>query len=93
MDGEITGHDGLIVGSPTCHTGKDDQNYSTTWYDWLYRNLPSLDLQGKKVAVFGCSNQNSYNDYHCDAVGEIYDIFSVKGCKMYGMAYTDGYGI
>merc|ERR1719162_2092724 len=46
-DGDITGDAYLIVGA-------------TTWDDWLYETLPNLDLDGKKVAIFGCGDQESY---------------------------------
>ena len=90
-DGDVTGHDSLIVGAPTWHTGEDEQRSGTTWDDWLYNTLPGLDLEGKKVAVFGCGDQQSYDEYYCDAAGELYDLFAAKGCKMYGMTSTDGY--
>lgn len=59
--------------------------------DWLYDTLPNLDLDGKKVAIFGCGDQESYGDYYCDAAGELYDKFVEKGCKVYGFTSTDGY--
>ena len=90
-DDEIKGADTLIVGAPTWHTGSDEQRSGTSWDDWLYDTLPNLDLEGKKVAVFGCGDQESYNDYYCDAAGELYDKFVEKGCKVYGFTSTDGY--
>merc|ERR1719445_475493 len=90
-DDEIQGHDSLIVGAPTWHTGADEQRSGTAWDDWLYDTLPNLDLDGKKVAVFGVGDQQSYCDNYCDAAGELYDLFSAKGAKMYGMTSTDGY--
>ena len=90
-DDEITGSDALIVGAPTWHTGADEQRSGTSWDDWLYDTLPNLDLDGKKVAVFGCGDQESYTDYYCDAAGELYDKFIEKGCKVYGFTSTDGY--
>jgi len=88
---EITGSDCLIVGAPTWHTGADEQRSGTSWDDWLYDTLPSLELEGKKVAIFGCGDQESYADYYCDAAGELYDQFTAKGCKVYGLTSTDGY--
>eukprot|EP00546_Thalassionema_frauenfeldii_P022309 CAMPEP_0178907704 /NCGR_PEP_ID=MMETSP0786-20121207/7520_1 /TAXON_ID=186022 /ORGANISM="Thalassionema frauenfeldii, Strain CCMP 1798" /LENGTH=202 /DNA_ID=CAMNT_0020579535 /DNA_START=31 /DNA_END=639 /DNA_ORIENTATION=+ len=90
-DDEIQELDGLIVGAPTWNTGADEQRTGTFWDDWLYDTLPNLDLTDKKVAVFGCGDQESYSDNFCDAVGELYDLFSAKGCKMIGMTSTDGY--
>ena len=77
--------------APTWHTGEDEQRSGTSWDDWLYDTLPDLDISGKKVAVFGCGDQESYSEYYCDAAGELYDKFVEKGCKVYGMTSTDGY--
>merc|ERR1712125_63513 len=88
---EITGSDALIVGAPTWHTGADEQRSGTSWDDWLYDTLPNLDLDGKKVAIFGVGDQQSYGDNYCDAAGELYDLFTAKGCKVYGLTSQDGY--
>ena len=88
---DVEGMDGIIVGAPTWHTDADTERSGTTWDDWLYSTLPDLDLSGKKVAVFGVGDQQSYNDYYCDAAGELYDLFEAKGCTMVGMTSPDGY--
>merc|ERR1712183_719242 len=88
---EIQGHDSLIVGAPTWNTGAEEQRSGTSWDDWLYDTLPNLDIDGKKVAVFGVGDQESYNDNFCDAAGELYELFSAKGAKMYGLTSTEGY--
>lgn len=88
---EIEGSDALIVGAPTWHTGADEQRSGTSWDDWLYDTLPSLNVEGKKVAVFGVGDQASYSDNFCDAAGELYDLLKAQGCTMYGMTSTDGY--
>mmetsp|Transcript_17864 Transcript_17864/g.22212 ORF Transcript_17864/g.22212 Transcript_17864/m.22212 type:complete len:240 (+) Transcript_17864:275-994(+) len=90
-DDEINGHDSLIVGAPTWHTGADEQRSGTSWDDWLYDTLPNLDVSGKKVAVFGVGDQASYSDNYCDAAGELYDLFTAAGAKVYGMTSIDGY--
>merc|ERR1712172_365840 len=90
-DNEITGSDALIVGAPTWHTGADEQRSGTSWDDWLYDTLPNLDLDGKKIAIFGVGDQQSYGDNYCDAAGELYDLFTAKGCKVFGMTSQDGY--
>merc|ERR1712106_13220 len=90
-DSAVAGHDGLIVGAPTWHTGADDQRSGTAWDDWLYDNLPNIDLDGKKVAIFGVGDQASYSENFCDAAGELYDCFTAKGAKVYGKTSTDGY--
>jgi len=90
-DDAIQGHESLIVGAPTWNTGADEQRSGTAWDDWLYDTLPNLDLDGKKVAIFGVGDQASYCDNYCDAAGELYDLFSAKGAKMFGKTSTDGY--
>ena len=57
----------------------------------LYKVLPNLNVEGKKVAVFGLGDQQSYGDYFCDAAGELYDLFKAKGCHMHGLWSTEGY--
>merc|ERR1712106_259892 len=88
---EIASHDTIIVGAPTWNTGADEQRSGTGWDDWLYDTLPNLDFSGKKVAVFGVGDQASYADNYCDAAGELYDCFTAKGAKVFGMTSTDGY--
>jgi len=90
-DGDIGGHDSLIVGAPTWNTGADEQRSGTSWDDWLYDNLPNVDVSGKKVAIFGVGDQQSYNDNFCDAAGELYDLFTAAGATVYGMTATEGY--
>merc|ERR1712091_787817 len=63
----------------------------TAWDEFLYDCLPSLDLSGKKVAIFGLGDQGSYGDNFCDAAGELYDCFSAQGATMVGMTSPDDY--
>ncbi|KAL3898868.1 MAG: hypothetical protein SGARI_006578, partial [Bacillariaceae sp.] len=88
---EIEGADALIVGAPTWHTGADEQRSGTSWDEWLYDTLPSLNIEGKKVAVFGVGDQESYGDNFCDAAGELYDLLKAKGAKMHGFTSTEEY--
>lgn len=90
-DSELESLDAIIVGAPTWHTGADEQRSGTSWDDWLYDTLPNLKMEGKKIAVFGVGDQESYSDNFCDAAGELYDLFLDKGCKMYGKTSSDGY--
>merc|ERR1719460_2836056 len=87
--GEIAGHDALIVGAPTWHTGADTERSGTSWDEWLYNELPNIDLTGKKVAIFGVGDSASYSDNFCDATGELYDCFTAQGAKVFGMTASD----
>merc|ERR1712216_660023 len=90
-DGDIGGHDSLIVGAPTWHTGADEQRSGTSWDDWLYDNLPNIDMSGKKVAIFGLGDQVGYSDNYVDAMGELKDLFENAGAEVVGFTSTDGY--
>jgi flavodoxin I len=59
-DSEVLKMDSIIVGAPTWHTDSDTERSGTSWDSWLYDNLPNIDMSGKKVAVFGCGDQQSY---------------------------------
>lgn len=54
---ELLSYDSIIVGSPTWNTGAPKERTLTGWDQWLYRELPKLDLKGKKVAIFGCGGE------------------------------------
>jgi len=88
-DGEVTGHDGIIVGAPTWHTGADSERSGTSWDEWLYNTLPNMDFSSKKVAIFGVGDSSGYGDNYCDAAGELYDCFTEKGAKVFGMTPSD----
>mmetsp|Transcript_34024 Transcript_34024/g.61320 ORF Transcript_34024/g.61320 Transcript_34024/m.61320 type:complete len:273 (-) Transcript_34024:144-962(-) len=88
-DGEVEGHDSIIVGAPTWHTGADSERSGTSWDEWLYDKLPNMDLSGKKVAIFGVGDSASYGENYCDAAGEIYDQFTARGAKVFGMTPSD----
>jgi len=86
---EIAGHDALIIGAPTWHTGADTERSGTSWDEWLYNELPNMDLTGKKIAIFGVGDSAGYGDNFCDATGELYDCFTARGAKVYGMTPSD----
>ena len=74
--------------APTWQTDADSEGSGTAWDNWLYDDLPGLDLKGKKVAMFGVGGQNGYSDNYCgqciadtycDAAGELYDRFKDAG--------------
>ena len=56
-ESEVKGYDCLIVGAPTWNTGADERRSGTAWDDFLFDTLPGIDMEGKKVAVFGCGDQ------------------------------------
>merc|ERR1711937_369491 len=87
----VAGFDGLIIGAPTWHTGADTERSGTAWDEFLYGDLTSLDLKGKKVAVFGVGDQSGYADNFCDAMDELATCFKDRGAEIIGAVSTDGY--
>merc|ERR1711862_818831 len=89
MGDEIKGHDSIIVGAPTWHGGADQERSGTSWDEWLYNTLPNMDFSGKKVAIFGVGDSTGYGDNYCDATGELYDCFTERGAKVFGMTPSE----
>jgi len=81
----------IMVGTPTYNTSSVFYRSETNWDAWLYEVLPTLDISGKNVAVFCTGDQDHYDEYFCDAAGELYDRFAERGCNMFGFTSTDGY--
>lgn len=44
-----------------------------------------MNLSKKRVAIFGCGDQEDYAEYFCDAIGEIYKIVKKDGAILCGV--------
>jgi flavodoxin I len=88
---EFAKHDALIVGTPTWNTGADTERSGTGWDEIYYGEMQDLQLDGKKVAVFGLGDSISYSENYADASGELHDVFEKLGCKMMGYTSQEGY--
>jgi flavodoxin I len=53
--------------------------------------LEACNLEGKKIALFGYGDQDSYCDTFVDALGIIYEAIKDKGCSFIGAVPTDEY--
>lgn len=84
----VSGYDTLVLGSSTWGAGdlQDD------WYDFL-DNLKAQDLSGKKIALFGCGDSDSYGDTFCGALGQIYDALQDSGATFIGQVDPEGYQV
>ncbi|MDR0733409.1 MAG: flavodoxin [Dysgonamonadaceae bacterium] len=82
---DLTQYDALLFGSSTWGLGdlQDD------WGDFI-QTVDNADLSGKKVALFGCGDSQSYPDTFCNAVGTIYHAVKDKAAVV-GFTETDGY--
>ena len=83
---DFTAYDVVIFGSSTLGMGdlQDD------WESFIDKVTKS-NLNGKKVAVFGCGDSSSYSDTFCDAVGKIYEVVKERGAQIIGQVSTEGY--
>lgn len=78
-------YDFIILGSSTWGDGDLQED----WYDFI-DGAQALDLDGKKIAIFGCGDQ-TMSDTFCNAVGIIYDKLKDSGAVFVGEYDADGY--
>lgn len=83
---DFSDYDVVLFGSSTLGMGdlQDD-------WDSFIDKVKKSNLEGKKVALFGCGDSSSYSDTFCDAIGKIYEKIKDKGCQLIGKVSTDGY--
>ncbi|NIH16601.1 MAG: flavodoxin FldA [Buchnera aphidicola (Periphyllus lyropictus)] len=72
-------YDTLILGVPTWYYGE----VQSDWDDFL-PELKKINFYKKKIAIFGCGDQEDYGEYFCDAMKIIYKIVISKGAKVIG---------
>lgn len=71
---DFQAYDNMIVGASTWFDGE-----LPTYWDELVPELESLDLKGKKVAIFGLGDQKNYPDNFVDGMGILADAFKRRG--------------
>lgn len=76
----------LIFGISTWGIGEMQDDW-----DAFLTKLKSVDLTGKKVALFGLGDQESYPDTFADALGILYNKISKCGCSITGEWPVDEY--
>ncbi len=82
---DLKKHKYLIFGTPTWGIGdmQDD------WDDFI-EVVKECDMNGKKIALFGLGDQDTYPDSFADGVGILYDCVKEKA-KVVGSWPTTGY--
>lgn len=76
----------LVLGIPTYNTGE----MQTDW-EAFAPQLAGKDWSGKKVALFGCGDQEGYPDTFGDALFLLWDQIAANGATLVGQWATDGY--
>lgn len=79
-------YDILIFGISTWDFGELQEDWESHWEE-----VPSLDLAGKTVALFGLGDQIGYTDWFQDALGMLHDAISTSGCRIIGFWPNQGY--
>jgi flavodoxin I len=87
-------YDTLILGTPTYGEGQlpglSTGNATESWEEFLPK-MAGLDLNGKKVAIYGLGNQKGYPGEFVDAMFYLYEQFKQCGATMIGAWDTEGY--
>ena len=78
--------DFIIAGVSTWFDGE----LPSTW-DEIIPELETLDLTGKKVAIFGLGDQVNYPDNFVDGIGILAKVFEATGAKLVGFTSIEGY--
>lgn len=76
----------LILGIPTWDYGELQEDWENNW-----SALDTLDLHGKKIALFGVGDQLGYPDWFLDAMGYLHDKVIAQGAETIGYWPIDGY--
>lgn len=79
-------YDNIIIGAATWFDGE-----LPTYWDELIPLIESMNLKGKKVAIFGLGDQKKYPDNFADGNGILAEIFEKAGAKIVGLTSTDDY--
>ena len=83
---DFEAYDNLIVGVSTWFDGE-----LPTYWDELIPELETLDLKGKRVALFGLGDQVNYPDNFVDGLGILADAFEKAGAILVGFTSAEGY--
>jgi flavodoxin I len=76
----------LILGVPTWFDGE-----LPNYWDEFVPALEELDLNGKKIALFGLGDQKGYPENFLDGVGIMAELLESRGASLVGFTSTEGY--
>lgn len=83
---DIELYDKILFGIPTWYYGEAQCDW-----DDFFPTLKKINFTNKKVAIFGCGDQEDYAEYFCDAMGIIKNIIQPNGANIIGHWSTEGY--
>ncbi len=83
---DFDAYDNFILGASTWFDGE-----LPTYWDELLPELRTLDLKGKKVAIFGLGDQVRYPENFVDGMGLLAQVFEGGGATLVGFTPSEGY--
>lgn len=79
-------YDQIIMGVPTWFDGE-----LPNYWDEFIPALEDIDLQGKKIALYGLGDQKGYPENFLDGMGIMADILEEQGATLVGFTSIEGY--
>lgn len=83
---DFKAYDNFVVGTATWFDGE-----LPSYWDEIIPELESLNMKGKKVAIFGLGDQKRYPDNFADGIGILAESFEKVGAKIVGLTSIEGY--
>lgn len=76
---QMADYDLLILGISTWDFGEIQEDWNAIW-----QQVPTIDLSGKTVALFGLGDQEGYGEWYLDAMGLLHDEIVKTGANLIG---------
>lgn len=83
---DIENYNKLLLGIPTWYYGEPQCDW-----DSFLPVLKNINFSEKKVAIFGCGDQEDYSEYFCDAMSILHNIVVENGAITVGEWSTSNY--
>ncbi|MCG6943500.1 MAG: flavodoxin [Thiohalocapsa sp.] len=91
---DLLGYRALILGTPTYGEGVlpgiANGTDEAAWLEFLPK-LAGKDFTGKRIALYGLGDQETYPTHFCDAMMDLHRFFSDAGAELLGATGTEGY--
>ncbi|MFC3913282.1 flavodoxin FldB [Pseudaeromonas sharmana] len=83
---QMADYDCLMLGISTWDFGEIQEDWLASW-----DAIDSVDLRGKRIALFGLGDQAGYGEWFLDAMGLLHDKLVLQGCQLVGYWPNEGY--
>ncbi len=80
----------VIFGGPTTGTHTWRDQHENDWDQFLVR-MSTMDMNGKKCAIFGLGDHVAYAHHFVDDIGVLAERIEKAGAELVGLVSTEGY--